>query len=124
MSIKETIIGITNSLAVAAMEGYEYSSWDNDFRAEQINERINHMKEAYQLNLLDLTEQDCKDLMFHTWTVDETEIKIYVIPFYLLQFIDPDYVNFTCIDGSVIIQKSQMDNDHRYGSLAYGLTFN
>lgn len=64
-----------------------------------------------------LTEQDCRELRFGIW---EKENPLRLIPIWLHKVI-PHGTKLTSISGEEIEYKGQIDLDHRFGCLAWGI---
>jgi len=100
-----------------------YKSWEDDFAAKQMRELPDEIK---QLNggdfsgvqPADLTEDQMVDLGFKRWS---HETPMWLIPLWLFPFL-ADRVAVEAIDGEKLtLDKSSMDNDSRFGCLAYGV---
>ena len=71
-----------------------------------------------------LTEQDCINLGFGMWDEDPAEA-LYLIPGYLYTFI-PEGLKLQTIFGAQVVaqaKQANLDNECRFGALAYGLVF-
>jgi hypothetical protein len=96
-----------------------YLKWNDEFCAKQIREIPELFADKLQgLNISKLTEEEMKDLGFGVWDEDNP---MRLIPLWLLKFL-PDQIETESIGGEKkILEKSTMDNDHRFGCLAYGI---
>ena len=69
-----------------------------------------------------LTVETAQLIGFAKW--EEEENPLLLIPLWLVSFI-PDGIQLTCIDGETFIvdtlTRARMDNDTRFGCLAYGI---
>lgn len=94
----------------------------------------NEMSEAYnkfiskikpEINLNDLTKEDCKFLGFRSYKV-ENGITIQLIPLYLLSILKDSkgLEVYNIIGNKYIVGKDLLSNEHRFGMLAYGLKVN
>ena len=105
----------------SAAESMNYLNRNADFVASQIREIPERLKETdwfVPVNPADLTETEMRELDFGEYP---EEGPMFLIPLWLFPFL-PDEVDCGCIDGEKRIQKkSEMDNDHRFGCLAYGV---
>ena len=94
-------------------------NWDSDYCKDHI-ERATETLNKELKNLIDwdsLTLEDIKNLGFTLWD----KSGFYLIPLYLLPII-PIGTELKCIDGGKIIYDgNNIDNDTRFGCLAYGL---
>jgi hypothetical protein len=105
-----------------AAEVMSYKRWGDDFAAKQIREipefLIKRNPELGQIQPAELTSDECDRLGFCRWS-EENPMRL--IPLWLLPFLAEE-VKTTCIDGSSVLLKSEMDDDNRGGCLAYGIT--
>jgi hypothetical protein len=107
-----------------AAEVMAYQSWDNDFAAKQIKEipsRLSENERAedfFGINPSDMTGQEMADLGFGLWSEDNP---MRLIPLWLFPFLADEFES-ECIDGEKqVMRKADMDNDNRFGCLAYGV---
>ena len=104
-----------------AAESMNYLTWSEDFVTSQIREIPEIIKKStwfVPVNPSDLTEKEMLELGFQKWSEDDP---MCLIPLWLFPFLT-DEVDCGCIDGRKNIhKKSEMDNDHRCGCLAYGV---
>lgn len=113
--IRSTIINSS-----AEIMNYE---WDSEFSLKQIKNIPDRLSDNasdidfLNINPSDLTKDEMIDLGFKRWSED-TELML--IPLWLFKFLSSN-INAECIDGTKITNKSEMDNDHRLGCLAYGV---
>jgi hypothetical protein len=101
-----------------------YKNWNDEFSAKQIRnipddvDKMKHGKELFGIQPSELTEDEMIDLGFGKWS-DETPMRL--IPLWLFPFIAEE-IETECIDGEKkLMKKSEMDNDNRFGCLAYGV---
>lgn len=117
----EVAENIRRIIVNSAAESMNYLNWDADFVASQLREIPERIKKAdwfIPVNPSDLTEKEMRELGFRKWSEDDP---MFLIPLWIFPFL-PDEVDCGCIDGEKRIQKkSEMDNDHRFGCLAYGV---
>lgn len=96
--------------------------WDPEFSTKQIREipEVLKSKEGFELiDPNDLTEEQMKDLGFGFWS---EENPIHLIPLWLFPFLKDEFLARSIGDEpATMIKKSEMDNDHRFGCLAYGV---
>ena len=99
-----------------AGEVYNYTNWDDEFAAKQIREIPSKTED--KIDVSDLTATEMDDLGFGKWAKEDP---MFLIPLWLFPFL-PDKIEAGCIDGEKkVYNKSEMDNDHRFGCLAYGV---
>jgi hypothetical protein len=105
----------------SAAESMNYLNWSSGFVASEIREIPENLKKAdwfIPINLSDLTEKEMLELDFCKVTEEDT---MFLIPLWLFPFLTED-VDCRCIsDNKHIQKKSEMDNDNRFGCLAYGV---
>jgi len=122
MTTYEKCKGIRRIIINRAAEIMAYDSWSNDFCAKKIKEIPSVLKDENG-NLIndiqpsDLTEEEMKDLGFGKFSEESQDM---LIPLWLFPFLAEE-ITTQCIDGSIKIKKSEMDNDNRFGCLAYGV---
>ena len=104
-------------------------SWDDEFSVKNIRDIPKDLKERdaredansdeslLSIDCTDLTDDEANALGFVKWA-EYSPIRL--IPLYLFPFLKEEF-EAESIDGTVIIKKSEMDNDHRFGCLAYGI---
>ena len=97
-------------------------NWDADFSRENLKALPEKLKKAKGFRLIDpsdLTEAEMKDLGFAMW--DEGN-PIRLIPLWLKPYL-ADRIEAGSIDNGKPreIETASMDDDHRFGCLAYGV---
>jgi hypothetical protein len=113
---------IRNSLLTRVGEAMSYS-WSNEFKVENLNDihkSLKHWEEkhgSFKINPQDLTIEEMKELGFGSWS---EESKMRLIPIWLFPFLCEEFES-TSISGSKHLKLSELDNDHRFGCLAYGV---
>ena len=102
-----------------AAEVMNYTNWSDEFAAKQIREVPEVLIEKIgKINIAELTVSQMDDLGFGCWSEDNP---MRLIPLWLLKFL-PDEIESECIDGTKSTRKTaEMDKDHRFGCLAYGI---
>ena len=101
-----------------AAEVMSYTNWSDEFAAKQIREIPAALEKIGKVNIAELTADQMDDLGFGRWS---KENPMRLIPLWLYPFL-PDEIEIECIDGEKTrLKKSEMDTDHRYGMLAYGI---
>lgn len=112
---------IRHRILTRAAEVMNYTSWDHEFATNEIRTipaKILNDEAFEPIHLEELTAEQMDDLGFGVWS-EENPMRL--IPLWLLPFL-PEEVNCGCIDGEIgKLKKSEMDNDHRFGCLAYGV---
>lgn len=112
---------IRRAIVNRAAEVMAYESWSADFCAKQIREIPEWVKGSEnfsQIRPAELTAEQMEELGFGRWS-DESPLML--IPLWLLPFLADEFEG-GCIDGeSRVFKRDDLDNDHRFGCLAYGV---
>lgn len=116
--IKE-LKSIQHSISVKFAELVTYK-WDSDFKLKYIDDfekskpDILITKEKLEL----LTRAELLEMNFSLW---DEESKLMLIPIYYKPFLDPEMEVIDIMGG--VGKVKDMNNDHRYGFLAYGFVY-
>ena len=122
LSTFEKAKAIRDSLLKKAGEAITYS-WSNDFKIKNLNdirELLTNWEEEYgsfKINPQDLSIEEMKELGFGSWS-EESEMRL--IPIWLFPFLCEEFESMS-ISGSKHSKLSELDNDNRFGLLAYGV---
>jgi hypothetical protein len=121
-----------NYLIIRAIEGVVYD-WGADYSEKNIKEHLEKLKNNKDITkerfdiLFTLPKHLLDVLGFGTWD-DETEYKLMLIPLWLFTLMPKDY---KFIGGCITEDEQpynytvdQLDNDNRFGCLAYGVYLN
>ena len=112
----ENALSYRQVLVTSAAQCVEYN-WSADFIKSRM-EAGRAYASRYTVDPEELTEEELKLLGCRVW--DNTqEDKLYLLPLWLLACL-PKTVNLMDISGHKVTQKDKIDNDERYGMLAYG----
>ena len=107
---------------IAAAEVFNYTDWEKPYAAEHIRElpeKLMGTEGFEKINPSNLTAKEMKALNFGMWS-EESEIRM--IPLWLLPFLVDEFMGGTIDDLTIRpIKKADIDNDHRFGYLAYVL---
>lgn len=123
MTTFEKAKAIRNSLLTRVGESLSYKSWKDDFRLSNImnvHETIPKWEEKYgsfKINPNDLSVEELDELGFGRWS---DELPIRLIPIWLYPFLADNFES-TSISGSKHTTLAEVDDDHRFGCLAYGV---
>lgn len=115
---------ITNCLtwyANRVAETVQYSSWSDEFCRKEIKEAHDKLVEELKkhIDFKIITRKEAVELRFGRWSDDTPNL--YLIPLWLLPVI-PVGTELTSISGEKIIYNgSNVDNDIRFGCIAYGI---
>lgn len=119
--MKKEIINCLTWYANMVAQTVQYTSWSDNFCRKEIKEAHDKFIEELKkhIDLKALTREDAIGLRFGRWS-DETP-NLYLIPLWLVPII-PVGTELTCISGAKIIYNgSNIDNDIRFGCIAYGI---
>lgn len=120
MSSYEMCRALRRLVLLRAGEVVAYTNWSPEFVLEQMRgvpEWVAGIKWFVPPRLEELTAEQMDDLDFGRWSEDSP---IRLIPLWLLPFL-PDEIATVSIGGSEHTRRDEMDNDHRFGCLAYGV---
>lgn len=121
MTTYELCKAIQRRIVARAAEVMNYTNWDSEFAVSGIRGipgGILNDKAFTPIQPAKLTAEQMKDLGFKRWS---EENPMCLIPLWLLPFLAEE-IDCGCIDGSNgTLKKSEMDNDTRFGCLAYGV---
>jgi hypothetical protein len=102
-------------------ESNSYESWSNDLKAKQNKEAFEMFNKEVRkhIDFKNLTVDEAIELRFSRW--DEDMPNLYLIPLYLVPVL-PEGLEVTSISGNKkIVGKDYIDNDIRFGCIAYGI---
>ena len=100
-----------------AAEINQYKTWNPEFCVKEINTTFSKFSKVV-VDPNDLSEEEMVNLGFLQF-----EDGFYLIPLWLINNL-PETCFLTCIDGeSRVFNKNEIDNDNRFGMLAYGVKF-
>ncbi len=119
MTTYEKCQAVRRFIVNRAAEVMNYTSWSDEFAANRIREISEDLSDSIgKINIAELTSIQMDDLGFGRWSEDSP---MRLIPLWLFQFL-PDEIESECIDGTKsVLKTAEMDNDHRFGCLAYGI---
>ncbi len=123
LSTFEKVKAIRRTLLNKVGESLSYESWGNEFRLENIQDihkTLNRWEEEHgsmKIDPTDLSFEQMNELEFGSYS-KENPIKL--IPIWLFPFLCEEFESES-ISGSKYYKLSDIDNDHRFGSLAYGV---
>jgi hypothetical protein len=112
---------IRDLLVRRAAEVMTYQNWSHEFASQQIRDVptdiLTRYPELSGIQPSELTDAECESLGFGRWS---QENPMRLIPLWLLPFL-ADEIKTTSISGGAVLRKADMDNDNRFGCLAYGI---
>jgi hypothetical protein len=120
--MKQEIINCLTWYANKVAETTQYTNWSDDFCRKEIKEStekfINELKKHIDWD--NLTVEEARELRFCRWDDDQPDL--WLIPLWLLPIV-PIGMELETIDGTkVIYDGTNVDNDIRFGCIAYGIT--
>jgi hypothetical protein len=119
MTTYEKCQAVRRAIVNRAAEVMNYTNWSDEFATKQIREIPEVLAEKIgKINIAELTAPQMDDLGFGQWSEDNP---MRLIPLWLFKFL-PDEIESECIDGTKsVLKTAEMNNDHRFGCLAYGI---
>jgi hypothetical protein len=132
MTTYEVCRWIRKAIVNRAAQVMAYASWSDEFATQEIRDFPKNVRDnetdklgegevfqsAFGIQPSDLTDDEMLELGFGKW---EEGNPIRLIPLYLFPFL-ADEMEIEDINGEKsIMKKSDMDNDQRFGCLAYGV---
>ena len=114
---------IRRSILIRVGESLSYKTWSNDFRLtniEDIHKTLEKWEEesgSLKIDPTDLSFEEMIELGFGSWS-EENPMRL--IPIWLLPFLADEFKSES-ISGSKHSKLSEIDNDHRFGCLAFGV---
>ena len=119
MNAYEKCQAVRRAIVTRAAEVMNYTNWNDEFAANRIREIPEDLAEKIgKINIAEQTAPQMDDLGFGRWS---KENPMRLIPLWLLKFL-PEEIESECIDGTrATLKTASMDNDHRFGCLAYGV---
>lgn len=126
MTEYEKALSIRRLLLIGISELHAYKdSWSKEYQLKSLGnvvpEIIKNLEESTEKRYVDvekLTKNQMLDLGFRLWS---EEHEFLLIPLWILPFL-PERLTVCHLDGeSEIVDKGELDNDHRGGMLAYGI---
>ena len=119
--MKKEIQNCITYLANKLSEVYVYDSWDADLKLQELKLGFDTFYDELKkhIDFTKLTVEEAKELRFRKWS-DEVP-NLWLFPLYLVPII-PEGLQITYLDGEKgIYHKDDMDNDIRFGVVAYGI---
>ena len=118
MNTYEKCKAIQAGILRMAAEPMCYDKWSPEFVKSQILEIPSRLESIGFVDPNNLTENEMQNLGFGVWSKDDP---IRLIPLWLYPFLAARF-KAKCIDGEEReFSKSEIDNDNRFGFLAYGV---
>ena len=119
MTTYEKCQAVRRAIVNRAAEVMNYTNWSDELAAKQIREISEVLADKIgKINIAELTAPQMDDLGFGRWSKDNL---MRLIPLWLFKFL-PDEIESECIDGTkAVLKTAEMDNDNRFGCLAYGI---
>lgn len=96
-------------------------NWADDFKVGENNENFETFYEELKkhIDFTKITVEEAKELRFQRWSEEQPDL--WLFPLYLVPII-PEGLEVTFISGEKAkYEKDKMDNDIRFGCVAYGI---
>ena len=116
--MKKKIINCFTWYANKVAETVQYTNWSDEFCRKEIREATDTMlnKLKKYIDWDNLTRKEARELRFMPWNEE-----LYLLPLYILPIL-PVGTKLTTINGEEIVYDgTNVDNDIRFGCLAYGI---
>jgi len=115
-------VNIRKRIMTKTAEAFVYDNWSAEFVAEQVKGIPIAIIECDGFDRIDpnnLTKDEMKDLGFGQWDEDSP---LMLIPIWLFPFLADEFKTGSISDATESLTKrSEIDNDHRFGCLSYGV---
>lgn len=119
--MKKEIQNCLTWLANMSSQAFVYDSWSDETKVSTIKEVYSMFYDELKkhIDFKNLTVEDAKELRFGRW--DEELPNLWLFPLYLTPII-PEGLEVMYIDGGKTqYKKDEMDDDIRFGCVAYGI---
>jgi hypothetical protein len=98
-----------------------WEHWAADYLRNSVRETESRLGPLVgHLDLSELTAAEMDELGFGTWGDTGSPLQLRLIPIWLFPFL-PEDIAVESIGGDIVTKKKNMDTDHRFGHLAFGL---
>jgi hypothetical protein len=114
---------IKRTILRAAAESIMYESWNKDFKLKnllEVPEIVSKWEKkhgSFKIDPNEMTKEELEKLEFGKW---DKESSLMLIPIWLYPYL-ADNLKTISISGSEHTTKAEIDDDHRFGNLAYGV---
>ena len=116
--MKSEVINNLTWLVNKLSEEYVYK-W-NDNNTKSFDMFYDELKK--NIDVTKLTKEEAEKLRFRRWS--EEQLNLYLFPLWIVPII-PEGLEVTCIYGEKVkYEKDRMDNDIKFGCVAYGIEIN
>ena len=113
--------GIRRILAQKAGEIITYSNWSNEYSGQELRTllvRIKQMKDYKAIDPNELSVKEMDDLGFGRWSENSP---LRLIPIWMFPFLADEFMCGSISSPVELTKLTDIDNDHRFGCLAYGV---
>lgn len=123
LTVFEKCEAIKNAILRAVGEAMAYDNWSDEFKLKNIAETpeiVSKWEDKYGSFKIDpsqMTTEELKKLGFGKW---DEENEMMLIPIWLYPYL-AEKLDTISISGSKHTTKAEIDTDHRFGNLAYGV---
>jgi hypothetical protein len=110
--ISKYLLHVVNTVAMTK----EYVSWSDKFARSETTEALDYLREKYKgFDFGSLSKKELSEFGFGNW-----DAELMLIPLYLLPCIKEGTELYSISDERIIVGKDVLDNDVRFGCVAYG----
>lgn len=114
---KDNLFNVFRNATKLLGQVYAYKSWSNETKTEEIKSVFKSIEHYLgEIDLADLSQKDAKMLGFGTWDASG----LMLIPLYLKNVIKNKCVVYDIFGESSVWDVDSIDDDTRFGMLAYG----
>lgn len=121
MNSFELAKAIRKAICSRAAQVFSYTNWSDGFAVNEIRTIPQWVKGSGNFKPIDpndFTVEELKELGFGKW---DEETNLYLMPLWLLPFIK-DEIECGSISGErKVIKRDEINNDERFGCLAFGV---
>lgn len=120
--MKKEIINCLTWYTNKVSQTVQYENWSDHFCRKEIKNATDTMLEELKKHIdwNNLTKDEARELGFGLW--DEDKPNLYLIPLYLLPILPMGTKLTTINDKELVYDGTNVDNDIRFGCIAYGIT--
>lgn len=118
--VNQNIIDCLTWYANRIAETVQYTNWSDEFARKEVKESTDKFLDEIKkyIDWDNLTPGLCDDLRFGKWTEGSN---LWLIPLYLLPIVPIGTELISINGGTVKYDGTNVDNDIRFGCIAYGI---
>ena len=119
--MKQEIINCFTWYTNRVAETVQYTSWSDEYCRKTIKEATDKMLDVLSENIdwNNLTKEEAYELRFMRWSEDQPDL--YLLPLYILPILPIGTKIISIFGEEIIYDGTNVDNDIRYGCIAYGI---